>query len=305
MTQYEQGVSTKQLARTFGCSDNVIRRALDRAGVPRRTASQIAHARRQRLDADRDKILGLYRNGESVKRLAKAWTVRTAEISDLLARCAEPLHPGGRSHPRFRSLQQCEEVAKVYVDVGKSLRRTAERFDCSTPTVANALRRAGVRPTVGRPKFWTDERRQQVLDGHASGLSQQEIASQLGVHQTMVSRVLMAAGVRRSRLNRESHGSWRGGRCIDNAGYVIVLLTPDDAWLFPDRVTPYVLEHRLVMARSMGRPLLASETVHHINGSKTDNRLENLQLRQGRHGKGVRYVCRSCGSHDVEAVGLQ
>lgn len=62
---------------------------------------------------------------------------------------------------------------------------------------------------------------------------------------------------------------WKGGRYIDKNGYAFVWNTEKQK---------YEREHRKIMMEYLGRPLYAYEDIHHVNGCKHDNRIENLIL---------------------------
>jgi hypothetical protein len=52
----------------------------------------------------------------------------------------------------------------------------------------------------------------------------------------------------------------------------------------------YMYEHRYIMQNYLGRALLPSEGVHHKDGNKTNNAIENLELRRINHGPGIAII---------------
>lgn len=82
----------------------------------------------------------------------------------------------------------------------------------------------------------------------------------------------------------------KGGRIKDKIGYILIWM-PEH----PNaKVAGYIYEHRLVISESLGRPLKSTEFVHHRNGIKDDNRLENLELLTHNVHRG-KVECPHCG----------
>lgn len=71
----------------------------------------------------------------------------------------------------------------------------------------------------------------------------------------------------------ERNPRWKGGVKLDPKGYISIY-KPNH----PFNNQNYVQEHRLIMEKQTGRYLEPGEEIHHVNGIKNDNRIENLML---------------------------
>lgn len=107
------------------------------------------------------------------------------------------------------------------------------------------------------------------------------------LHCAAKSRTVWNKGLKTGRLSAETKqkmmgrkNSWKGGR-INRAGYVAIF-QPNHP---KASSIGYVREHILVMEKHIGRYMANGEVIHHLDGIKDNNKIENLHLfgTQGEH----------------------
>lgn len=293
--EYAGGKTLRELAAAYGCSAVAVANSLKRSGCDYRHPSG---GRTRWAPGLADDAVRRYREGEPIRALARRYTVRGSTILALLVERGEKRNRPGRP---FMTPEQHRSVRELY-EAGASLKVLAKQFDCSTPAITRAIIKAGGETRgPGVSRVWTDEVLRRVLREYQAGRTQESIAAELGVSPTSVRNHLQRAATPTRVYRNPASGK---GRHKTGEGYVWAKVTPDHPMFGMANIGGYIPEHRLVMAESLGRLLLSSETVHHKNGVKDDNRVENLQLRHGNHGKGVVMVCMDCGSHNVGTMAL-
>lgn len=158
-------------------------------------------------------------------------------------------------------------VLKLYVEDGLSSLGISQYLNISKPTILRFLRKHGV-----------------VRNRHEA----QKMAVAKGRNKT--GQCLIDYWKLHSFPKGENSHSWKGGCFKTKNGYIMAYAPQHPR----ANNSGYVFEHRLVMERTLGRYLLTSEKVHHINGIKDDNRSENLKLLSLADHNIRSQICASC-----------
>ena len=148
-----------------------------------------------------------------------------------------------------------------YVKNRKSIKQIAEEQRVAVGTVFNYLKKYGIETR----KTLTEESIQKMREhrkGKAIGRS----------HTVSEEARRKISKANKGRLRNPSE--YGGHTKKRNDGYIYVYL-PDHPYASADG---YVMEHRLVMEKHICRYVLPGEVIHHKNGNRKDNRIENLAL---------------------------
>lgn len=130
----------------------------------------------------------------------------------------------------------------------------------------------------------TDPEKIQMVVRLSDGrMSRSQIAERVGLQPGHVGKIQRRMGLPRlaegARPGSNNH-QFVSGRRIDFDGYVLVTVGNDHPYgrQRPDRKSKVMYEHRLVMEEKLGRYLLQSEVVDHIDGLTLHNAPENLRI---------------------------
>lgn len=221
-------------------------------------------------DSRRREARRLYESGMSLAEVGAQLGTNSARASDAIKQA------GGTIRPLAIPRRLPANTAEVFFDLyesGLTHRDIARQYDTHPSYVAAILRRSTRWTPLGR-RAWTPERRTLAVELYRSGMTLQAVAAAMKSNNSRVRAVLLAARIRLRKQDRygDKNPCWRGGRRMMK-GYVEIRM-PDH----PNARGGYMLEHRVVMERMIGRLLRPEEVVHHKNAIRSDNRPENLQL---------------------------
>lgn len=174
-------------------------------------------------------------------------------------------------------LQVHHQAIAEEVRAGAYVRELASRYEMSQMAIRRYLAKHNLVPK--RPPCWRThdidiQNLQLLLD---SGMTQREIAQELGVNSKAIDSRIRDQGLRTARTGPRSgsghKSAWKNGRVLEKHGYIGIF-----APLHPqaNAASGRVPEHRLVMELTLGRYLDRPEVVHHHDDTPYHNWPSNL-----------------------------
>lgn len=184
-----------------------------------------------------------------------------------------------------------ELLYQLYVAERKTLREISKKINANEITIRKYMRKHGIKTRdtnyensllykhgLTESEFKRKLEKEYLIDK----VSINKLGLKYNVSHVIIKRYLDKFGIptrshkKANKINNsgKNNPNWNGGKRSHSEGYIQILKKGHPQ----ADGCGYVYEHRLVMEKHLGRYLHSEEHIHHINGIKTDNRLENLMV---------------------------
>ncbi len=194
---------------------------------------------------------------------------------------------------KFRKISE-ETVRAAYVNADRSIKEAAKFLGINKQTLVRALDQYGIKR---KSRSWNKRRtnkypqlqNREWIAEQLKTKSYKDIAKEVGSTEGNVADFIKRYGLKSENpisdglkkkypegMRGQINPNWKGGRYAGGCKqkYIMVKIS-DHPWASKQG---YILEHRLIMEKEIGRILQPNEYIHHINGNGKDNRIENLKL---------------------------
>lgn len=239
---------------------------------------------KSKLEGKFNDVKEAYLSGDKIEDIASKYSVHTQTIRNVLKKC------GIRADRKTKINSFPKEEIKLKYNSGKPAIAIAKEYNTSETMIFNILRDCGVSTRNAKDyltKILTSQQIDEIEARWKNHESTEDLAKEYQIPRYKISQYLKQRGhlltKRSKRIPKKTE-----------QGYVYIWIDSDDFYFSmahkdtTRKSGSYVLEHRYNMAKLLGRCLTQEETVHHINGNRSDNRIENLELWTGNHPKGSR-----------------
>lgn len=284
----------RQIAKEIECSYSAIVHAVKTHEIDVQSLTGGKRVRRSPLEEKmllkKDELVNSYKNGVTLSEIAQEYRVTYFGIRKIFKSWGVDTSLAHQPKNVSVLYKHKDEITKLYNDLNISVRQIGIKYGVAYKTVRDTLIKWGIhrsgrvsKNSLLRDKQWLSDR--YLIDK----MSISEIATLANASNGATSSSLLHSGIQmrtvsegieiaRVKYSGSGSGNWKGGNKKTGKGYVYKY-APDHPHATQDG---YVMRHRLEMEKHLGRYLTQEEIVHHKNGVKGDDRIENLELSSDR-----------------------
>ena len=254
---------------------------------------------------NKELIVKLYYELKNAPLVAQTLCCSSSSVYRLLIENNTSANSLNKKRPFVKKFSDNEEndIVNHHLSGKLTLKCIASLYDCSEGCIRKILERKEIPPhrqgrqyvgfnkedTLSILKYWNDK------------LSVGEIAKKMKCSSKKIKNFFCHILIKYEPryLSGRRHPKFILGIITNSNGVKKIKLNYDDPCYSLMDKSGYAPLSRVVASKKSGHVLRKDQTVHHINGERSDDNSENLQVRNGQHGSGIIYICENCKSSDI------